>query len=274
MYFLGYLSLKEAEPGLFRITEVTMFQNINIIYYRTLAELKAEASNSFAGYIWWVLQPLLALAVYYTAFHWLIPNPDQNFVLFLFIGITVWQFWANTLLRSSSSMIVYRPLMLQLDIEKYVFPVSICCVNFIKFTVAFVLLLVLTPVLGGILGCSAIHLLELLILLFLLTCGTGMILAAIAPFFPDLIMVIDFLLHLMMFLSGVFFDLTLLPKEIQKLLFWNPIAGLMTQFRKVLMDGSVPEWNMISYIFLLSILLLFGGGGLLKLFSRKYPRLT
>ena len=252
----------------------TMLQNIDIIYYRALAELKAEASNSFAGYIWWVLQPLLALAVYYTAFHWLIPNPEQNFVLFLFIGITVWQFWTNTLLRASSSMIVYRPLMLQLDIEKYVFPVSICCVNFIKFGVAFLLLLVLTPFLGGTLGCTAINLLLLLALLFLLTCGTGMILAAVAPFFPDLIMVIDFLLHLMIFLSGVFFDLRLLPVEIQKLLFWNPIAGLMTQFRKVLMDGSNPEWNTVLYIFLLSMILLSGGGWLLQHFSRKYPRLT
>lgn len=252
----------------------TMFQNFNIIYYRSLAELKAEVSNSFAGYIWWILQPLLALAVYYTAFHWLIPNPEQNFVLFLFIGITVWQFWANTLLRASSAMIVYRPLMLQLDIEKYVFPVSICCVNFIKFSVAFLLLLVLTPFLSGILGCSAIYLLLLLILLFMMTCGTGMILSAIAPFFPDLIMVIDFILHLMMFLSGVFFDIKLLPNEIQGILFWNPIAGLMTQFRKVLMDGAVPEWNTIIFVSLLSILLLAGGSWLLKHFSRKYPRLT
>jgi len=251
-----------------------MFQNLNIIYYRTLAELKAEASNSFAGYIWWVLQPLLALAVYYTAFHWLIPNPEQNFVLFLFIGITVWQFWANTLLRASGAMIVYRPLMLQLDIEKYVFPVSICCVNFIKFSVAFLLLLVLTSFLGGKPGGSMIHLPMLLILLFLLTCGTGLILSAVAPFFPDLIMVIDFLLHLMMFLSGVFFDMKLLPEEIRGILFWNPIAGLMTQFRRVIMDGAQPEWTVIGYIFLLSVGLLAGGSWLLKRFSRKYSRLT
>ena len=29
---------------------MTMTQNFNIIYYRAIAELKAEASNSFAGY--------------------------------------------------------------------------------------------------------------------------------------------------------------------------------------------------------------------------------
>ena len=251
-----------------------MTQNFNIIYYRSIAELKAEASNSFAGYIWWILQPLLALAVYYFAFRWLIPNPDQNFVLFLFVGITVWQFWANTILRASSSMIVYRPLMLQLDVEKYIFPVSICVVNFVKFSVAFVLLLILLPVLGGTINHTMFYLPLLLICLFMFTCGCGMVFAAVTPFFPDLIMVIDFMLHLLMFLSGVFFELKILPAELQNILFWNPVAGLMTQFRRVLMEGAAPEPGTVFYVFGLSCLLLLAGSWLLKHFSRKYPRLT
>lgn len=251
-----------------------MLQNLNIIYYRVLAELKAEASNSFAGYVWWVLQPFLALAVYYTAFKWLIPNSQENFVLFLSIGITLWQFWANTLLRASGSMIVYRPLMLQLDIEKYIFPVSICVINFVKFSVAFLLLLALIPVLGGQIGLSLFYLPLLLICLFLLTCGCGMILSAITPFFPDLLMVIDFLLHLMMFLSGVFFSLKILPQEIQDLLYLNPVAGLITEFRRVIMEGLAPDFKSVTFVFVLSLLLILFGSWLLKRFSRKYPRLT
>ena len=251
-----------------------MYHNLNIIYYRTLAELKAEASNSFAGYIWWILQPLLAFAVYYTAFKWLIPNQTQNFVLFLLIGITIWQFWANKVLRASSSLIVYRPLILQLDIEKYVFPISICVVNFIKFGVAFLLLLAFVHFLGGNISYSIFFLPILLIALFMLTCGCGMLLAAVTPFFPDLIMVIDFVLHLMMFLSGVFFDLNMLPERLQVLLYWNPMAGIIAQFRLVLIEGQVPDFRMLTYFFLLSALLFIVSSWLLKHFSRRYPRLT
>ena len=140
-------------------------QNWNIIYYRSMAELKAEASNNYAGYIWWVLQPFLALAVYYVAFRWLIPYPDDRFTLFLFIGITVWQLWANTLIRSCAALITYRPLMLQLNIEKYVFPVSICIVNLVKFLTAFTLLLLLAPFLGGTVSAALMTLPLVLLLL-------------------------------------------------------------------------------------------------------------
>ena len=251
-----------------------LIRDANIIYYRAASELMAEASNSFAGYIWWVLQPLLALAVYYTAFRWLIPYPDQRFVLFLFIGVTVWQLWSGTLIRAGNSMITYRTMMLQMDVEKYIFPVSICLVNLVKFTVAFLLLLVLAPFLGGTVSWAFLSLPPLLLLLLMLTCGTAMVLAAVVPFFPDLIMVIDFLLHLMMFLSGVFFDLKILPAELQKLLYWNPLAVLIVQFRRVIMDGAAPEWTRLAYPLLLSLGLIALGGWMLERCSRKYPRMN
>ena len=249
-------------------------QNFGIIYYRAAAELKAEASNNFAGYIWWALQPFLALAVYYTAFRWLIPYPDQRFVLFLFIGVTVWQLWSGTLLRAGNSMIVYRNMMLQMDIEKYIFPVSICLVNLVKFMVAFVLLLALSPLIGGTVSWQLAYLPPLLALLLLLTCGAAMALAAVVPFFPDLIMVIDFVLHLMMFLSGVFFDLKILPQELQRFLYWNPLAVLIVQFRRVIMDGAAPEWGPLCRVALLALALTALGAWLLRHCSRKYPRMT
>ena len=249
-------------------------QNWNIIYYRSLAELKAEASNNYAGYIWWVLQPFLALAVYYVAFRWLVPYPDDRFTLFLFIGITVWQLWANTLIRSCAALITYRPLMLQLNIEKYVFPVSICIVNLVKFLTAFTLLLLLAPFLGGAVSAALMTLPLLLLLLLLLTCGTGMILAAVTPFCPDMVLVVEFLLHLMMFLSGVFFDLTLLPEEIQKVLAFNPLAVIISQLRRVMMDGCFPDWQSLAGPVLWTCILLTVGGWMLKHFGKQYPRMT
>lgn len=251
-----------------------LIQNWNIIYYRSAAELKAEASNSYAGYIWWLLQPFLALGVYYVAFRWLIPYPDDHFTLFLFIGITVWQFWANSLIRACGTLITYRSLILQLDIEKYIFPVSVCMVNLVKFLVAFGLLLLLSPLLGGKITGSLISLPAVLMVLLLLTCGVALIFAAVTPFLPDLVLVVEFLLHLMMFLSGVFFDLALLPAEIQKVLALNPLAVLITQFRRIIMNGHSPDWLSLCYPLLLALFFLAVGGRLLKRFGKKYPRMT
>ena len=41
------------------------FRYLDIILFRTLANLKAEAQKTYVGYIWWFLEPLINTAVFY-----------------------------------------------------------------------------------------------------------------------------------------------------------------------------------------------------------------
>ncbi len=251
-----------------------LVKNWHIIYYRTLGELRAESSNSFAGYIWWVLQPLLALAVYYVAFNWLIPHTQSNFALFLYVGITVWQFWAGTVARAAGSLIVHRPLMLQLNIAKYVFPTTATLVNLVKFFVALLLLIGMAFFIGGSPGISMLTLPLLVAELLFLTWSAGILVAAITPFFPDLQWLIEFFLHLMIFLSGVFFDLAILPEEVRTILSYNPIATIIAQFRLVLISGTWPSPGTFLMPLAFGGLMTAIGLWILFKFDKKYPRMT
>ena len=59
--------------------------------------LKADASRYFFGYVWWVLEPLLYVAVFYVVFELILQNRKEDFVVFLLLFngyvITVAWFW-------------------------------------------------------------------------------------------------------------------------------------------------------------------------------------
>ncbi|MEQ8515100.1 MAG: ABC transporter, partial [Chromatocurvus sp.] len=48
--------------------------------------LRADASRFFLGYIWWVLEPLLYVAVFYVVFVLILQNRQENFLVFLMCG--------------------------------------------------------------------------------------------------------------------------------------------------------------------------------------------
>ena len=70
----------------------------NIIIYRAIAELKSEGTRTYAGYLWWILEPLMSLAVYYVAFKYIFNRATNNFAIFLFIGIVLYRFFAGKMM--------------------------------------------------------------------------------------------------------------------------------------------------------------------------------
>ena len=40
-------------------------QYLSLIAYKTYAELRSEAARTYAGFLWWVIEPILNMAVYY-----------------------------------------------------------------------------------------------------------------------------------------------------------------------------------------------------------------
>jgi lipopolysaccharide transport system permease protein len=56
-------------------------------------------------------------------------------------------------------------------------------------------------------------------------------------------------------------------------MYLNPIAGLVKNYREILMYGNWPDWLYLGYIALAGVLLLFLAILLLKSLDHVYPRI-
>jgi lipopolysaccharide transport system permease protein len=247
---------------------------INLLLYRSGAELRSEGTRTYAGYLWWILEPLMSLGVYYFAFKYILQRETENFAIFLFIGIVIYRFFAGTVTRSASSILSGQGLMQLVYVHKSIFPLSVVTVNLVKFLITLLLVMVVTWLAGIAPTWSYLAMPILIALELLLTAGVSMVCAAITPFFPDFQLILVTLMHLLIFLSGVFFEIGTLSPRMQALIRLNPIAAVIEQHRAIILSAQCPNLGSLWPALLESIIFLAVGWLLIHKFNRYFPKLS
>lgn len=249
-------------------------QYLAIIVFKTKAELKAERQRTYLGFIWWILEPIMFLAIFYVIFGHFRESGQENFVQFLLIGLILWQWFKSSISQSSSVIIYHINLLRQVKIPAWLFPVIKVSANTVKFILVFALLVVFLWATGFVPNLNYLYLLEILMIQFLLINGIVLCLASIVPFVPDIDVVVDNLLLGIFFVTGIFFPLTQIPEPMQSLLYLNPMARIIKNSREVLMENTAPNQIDLLYVLVIALILLSIGLFLFGKFQNSYAKLS
>jgi len=250
----------------------SVLKYLQLSFYRAYVDLRVEASQSHLGVIWWILEPLVYLAAFYVIFEVFLQRGGEGFVGFLLCGLVFWRWFDSGVKKLSMSIYSAAGLISQVHVPKLVFPlVDFLSVTF-RFLFVFIIFLVFAYFYAGELKAEWFILPLLLLVQGVLIFGVGGVLAALTPLIPDIKKVIDNLLMVMFYMSGIFFDITRLSPEHQQYLLMNPMAVLLQSYRAVIFDVGSVDW--------LRLMLVAGAGVLLSLLSlwlllkldRYYPR--
>lgn len=245
----------------------------NYIYHKVKSELKAEITQHYLSYAWWILEPCMMIAVFYIVFAKLFDRGGEGFVSFLLIGVTSWLWFAQSILKSAQTIRRATGLTLQVYIPKYVFPFSAVLFGVYKQFFVILILLGLLLVLESPSFNWFFYIVIFLVQLLLITAVSTFV-AALVPFVPDMTKLLQPLMQMMMFLSGIFYHVSIIPAEYIKYFRYNPMAGLIMEYRKVILSLQQPDFVYLVKVAVASLLLLAIGLWILKKFDREYPRLT
>jgi len=243
----------------------------DLITYKALSSLQSETIRSRLGFTWWLLDPILYMSVFYVVFGVIFERGGEDFVVKLLIALVVWRWFDNCVKTCGGSLINGVGLMRQVYVSKFLFPLAAIIAQSLKFLIVLLILLAFLLVYGieptvHWLGLAAILLVELLFI-----AGAGLLLAAIIPFFPDLKILVDYLIQLGFFMSGVFYEISQVPASVQPWFYLNPMATLIDQSRQVLLYQQSPDWAMLGWISLASLAMIALGAWLLARHDRDYP---
>jgi lipopolysaccharide transport system permease protein len=246
---------------------------IGLLIFRTGANLRAEASQYYLTYLWWVLEPILMMGVFYVVFGVFLQRGTPDFVGFLLCGLTFWNWFNRSVNNASSSIMGGQSIMLQVNIPKIFFPLEVLLSDafkqlFVTTLLLAFLLLYPTPVTITWLALPVLMFIQLIII-----AGTAILCAALVPFVPDLRFIIATGLQLLFFGSGIFFSVesVVLPQH-QFIMYLNPLAGLLANYRGILMYSKWPDWIYLGEVLIgASVFLLFSLWVVSKL-DHVYPR--
>ena len=109
---------------------------------------------------------------------------------------------------------------------------------------------------------------------FLLVLGSASLVAFVVPFLPDFKMILENTLVLLMFLSGIFYNISELDAAYQSWFDLNPLAHLFQLYRTVLLDAQWPVWNDLFGLGVFGLALIGLSFGLFQRYDRVLPSIV
>lgn len=239
-----------------------------------MANLKVEVSSYYLNFIWWILEPVMMMSVFYLVFDVMLNQGTSHFVGFLLVGLVSWNWFSRSVSNSKNSIYDAKGLMLQVCIPKLFFPFVIVCQDSFKHLVVSALLLFFLVFYPTPVSLCWLALPVLLVIQFVLILAVSLLCAAIVPLAPDLRFVISTALELLFFASGIFYDLDgMVSPEYRTLIYINPMAGLIKNYRAILLNDQWPNWEYLSFVAIASFLMLLAIGFVLRKSEHLYPKI-
>ena len=220
---------------------------MELIWTKATFNLRSEVNRNYLSYGWWVLEPLLHMAVYYVVFGYLLQRGGENFPVFLLTGLIPWMWFMKAVSGSSGSILAGQNLMLQVGLPSIVFPLVSTLQATLKQIPVFVLLFGFVWLQGYSPGPQWWALIPVIIVQVMLTIAFSCATAAVIPFARDLAYLVPTGLTLLMFLSGIFYDYRSISLQWQEVFLMNPIAFLLKSYREIFMDGVTPDLTVLMW---------------------------
>ena len=230
-------------------------------------DLVSLYKQTILGPLWFFIQPILTTIIFVVIFGNIakISTDGLPQVLFYLAGITVWNYFSETLTNTSNTFVTNASIFGKVYFPRLVLPLSKIFSGLIKFIIQFMLfalalayyLLKGAAVHPDILGIVIITPVVLFIMAGL-GLGLGLILSALTTKYRDLFFLISFGIQLGMYATPIIIPLSALSKKYRTFFLANPLTSLVEAFRKVYLGtGELSVLGLLySFCFMVVILLL------------------
>lgn len=207
-----------------------------------MKELAIRYRNSFLGFLWSMLNPLLLMLVYTTVFSTIMQIGIPRYPLFLLIGLLPWTFFSMALPTGMQSLLANAGLVKKVAFPKVLLPGASVIANLINLFLSYgaFIALVLVLQVKVPLGLQIVAMVPLLLSLFLWSCGLSFALAGLVVHFRDLEHLIGVVLAAWFYLTPIVYPLHLVPVKYRGFLLLNPLTVWFHAFTAILYWGRWP----------------------------------
>lgn len=217
-----------------------------VIYALLLREIRARYSRHRIGYAWAFVEPMLHLGMLYGLRSLLGGLAPQHLPLLLWLmtGIIPFFLFRGIVTRAvgaakgNADVLILAPIKMMDIVWSRVLLENVNSMSILLFYVLLYAFIVEPVTVGnplGVFGC--------MLLLAWLGMGLGMICLSITSVFPSVQPLIQGMLRILYFSSGVMFTLTRMPLELQPYLMLNPVLHTLELLRAAFFESyqTVPS---------------------------------
>jgi len=246
-----------------------LWDNKSIIFHFALLNIKLRFKNTYFGFTWAAIEPLLYFIVLYVVFSNIRERTIEDFPIYLITGIMFFHIFNRGTSGGIGSLINNRNILTSLNIQKEIFPtastIAIAILAFVDVAVFFTLM----PFFQFIPSWTIILLPIPLFLLFLLIQGLNFLLSIVNVYARDIQHFWIIFTHTLFFVTPIFWYL----KDVNGILLTihqiNPLSQLIEIAHQIVIYREVPPLADWLYSTLLVIIVLVIGYAVFQKLKNK-----
>ncbi|MDB5728861.1 MAG: ABC-type polysaccharide/polyol phosphate export system, permease component, partial [Noviherbaspirillum sp.] len=225
-----------------------LYRHRYLIAQLTRRDVLLKYRGSYLGIGWSFLYPLFLLLaftfVFGTVFRARWPQPEGQatpLVLIMYCGLIVFNIFSEV--AGAAPRLIHG---YQNYVKKIIFPVEVLPVVLVStaciHAVINLVILIIAVALAGELHATILLTPIVLLPMILFAFGIGWLLAAAGVFVRDLVHVMPIFVQVFMFLSPVFYAVSVVPEYLQWAYRINPLSMVIENLRRVALWGEMPQW--------------------------------
>ncbi|WP_167958634.1 ABC transporter permease [Anaerosporobacter faecicola] len=204
-------------------------------------DFKIKYKRSVLGMFWSFFNPLLTMIVQYFVFSTIFKAEIAYYPVYLLAGIVLYGFFSEATGNCVGAIVGNASLIKKVYMPKYIYPVSKVFSSAVNLVITLLPLLIVAIITKVPITKAVVIVPFVLICLVVFSIGIGFILSAGMVFFRDIQFIWSVVSMVWMYGTPIFYPESILPKEIQPFLQYNPLYCYIQFFRTLIIDGISPE---------------------------------
>ena len=233
-----------------------------LLFFFTWRDVKIRYKQTIFGFAWAILQPVFMMVVFTLFFGKLaqVPSEGVPYPLFSYAALLPWTLFAESLNRSSNSLVQDINLIQKVYFPRILIPFSSILSPLVDFAIAFIVLVGLMFYYHYLPTVTMLWLPVFLLLQLMLALGMGLWLSAINVEFRDVRYAVPFLIQLWLFASPVIYSSSFVPQRFQVAYgIINPMSGIIEGFRWAILGTAPPSYLQLVTSAAIIIVILISG---------------
>jgi len=232
-----HVTVIEPQSGWRAVNWSELWEYRELLWSMTTRDIKVRYKQTVLGAGWAIVRPLLTMILFTVIFGKFAKMPSDGFPypIFVYAALLPWTFFAGAVSASALSLVGSAPMLSKVYFPRLIIPLASVGGALVDFLVSAGFLLLMMVWYGVGWSSQLLMAVPLLVLLVAIGAGVGTLLSAITVTYRDFSHITPFLVQLWMYATPVVFPLSVVPERWRRLLYLNPMTGIVEGFRSALL---------------------------------------
>jgi len=222
-------------------------------------EFKVRYKRSVLGILWSFVNPMLTMLVQFFVFTLIFKSSIPNYIVYLLIGITFFNFYSEATNGGLLSIIANATLIKKVYVPKYIYPLSQVFSASINFGISLILMFGVSFICGIYPNKFMLLIPFAIISSFVLNIGVSFLLATGMTFFRDVQFMYSVFMTALTYATPMFWDMSMIPDKYTWIFKINPLADIIIFMRNIILNNIYPGTDLVYLMIGIPLIFLMVG---------------